>query len=119
MACKSSGKGSFRGAKLPQAGGRGMIEVAVGGDCNAVVAFRRLARDEPVGDIEGDLLGIALASVAEAAAARQFEANEVAARHALPAFGPDRRARDQGDPARRADAAALAAPRRVADPLEI
>jgi PIN domain nuclease of toxin-antitoxin system len=34
------------------------IDAAVGGERDAVFALRRLARDQPIGDIESDLLGI-------------------------------------------------------------
>jgi hypothetical protein len=80
---------------------------------NAIIARCALARDQPVGGIERHLLRIALGSLAEAAAARQFEADKIAAGHALPALRADRPARDQGDPAGGAGAAAVAAAGRV------
>src|SRR5205823_3120004 len=57
--------------------------------------------------------------IAKAAAARQFEPGEIAARHGLPALRADRLARDQRHPAGRAHPAAVAAARRVVDALEI
>jgi len=66
-----------------EAGGGGKIHAAVGGKGDAIVAYCRLAGDQPVGDIERDLLGIALGRIAEAAAARQFEPDEIGAGHAL------------------------------------
>jgi len=44
---------------------------------DAVVALRRLACDQPIGDIGGDLLGEPLVRRAEAAAARQLEADRI------------------------------------------
>src|SRR5215470_17599767 len=84
-----------------------------------MIALGGLARDEPVGDVERDLLGLALGGIAEAAAARRLEPNKIAARHALPALGTDRFAGDETDAAGRASATAVAAARRVGDALEI
>src|SRR6516165_1429884 len=96
-----------------------MIRHAVGSNGDAIVALGRLTRNQPVRYIECHLLGIAIGGFAETAPARQFEPDEIAARYALPALGADRFAGDQGDPACGALAAAVAAPGRVADPLEI
>src|SRR5581483_10209336 len=74
---------------------------------------------EAVGDIGGNLLGVALGGVAEAAAARQFEPDVVAAADRLPPFRADRLAGDQRHAARRSEPAAVAAARRVVDALEI
>src|SRR6516165_7281793 len=87
----SSGRAQFRGDRA--------VERTVLGESDAVVAQRRLARDQPVGDIERHLLGIAFGGIAEPAAARQFEADEIAARDALPALGADRLAGSQGNAA--------------------
>src|SRR5215472_4894493 len=84
-----------------------------------MIALGGLARDEPIGDIERDLLGVARGGIAKTTAAGGFEPDEVAARHALPAFGADRFAGDEADAASRASAAAVAAARRVGDALEI
>src|SRR6516162_1500222 len=96
-----------------------MIRHAVGSNGDAIVALGRLTRNQPVRHIECHLLGIAIGGVAETAPARQFEADEIAARYALPALGADQFARDQGDPAGGALAATVAAAGWVADPLEI
>ena len=84
-----------------------------------VIALGGFARNEAVGDVERDLLRIAVGGSAKAAATRQFEPDEIPARHALPALGADRSSRDQGDPPGRAGPAAVAAARRIADALEI
>src|SRR5260370_33638621 len=62
---------------------------------------------------------MALGRFAKAAAARQFEPDEAAARDTLRALGADRPSRDQGDLAECAGPAAVAAARRIADALEI
>src|SRR5260370_9857496 len=62
---------------------------------------------------------MALGRFAKAAAARQFEPDEVAARGTLPAYGADRPSRDQGDLAGGPGPGAVAAARRIADALEI
>src|SRR5271166_2294683 len=95
------------------------VEAAVGGEDDAIVALGDFARNQTVRDIERNLLGIALGRIAEAAAARQFEPDEIAAGDALPAFGADRLAGDEGHPAQGALAAAVAAASGVADPFEI
>ena len=51
----------------------------LGAECDPEIAFGGFARKQSVGDIGGDLVGVALGGVAEAAAARQFEAGEIAA----------------------------------------
>src|SRR5215472_4861492 len=84
-----------------------------------MIALGGLARDEPIGDIERNLLGIARGGIAEAAAARRLEPDKITARHALPALGTDQFAGDEADAAGRAGAAAVAAARRVGDALEI
>src|SRR5438128_527270 len=76
--------------------GGGVIYPAVAGEHDTIVLLGRIARNQSVRDIESHPLGIALRGVAEAAAARQFEPNEIATRDALPAFGADRLARDKG-----------------------
>src|SRR6266851_1024003 len=96
-----------------------MVDRAIGEERDPVVALGDVAADQPVGDIGGDLLCVALGWVAKAAAARQFEPGEIAARHGLPPLRADRLAGDQRHPAGRAHAAAVAAARRVVDALEI
>src|SRR5690242_6482365 len=87
--------------------------------CHAVVALGGIARDEPVGDIGGDEIGIAQLGIAEAAAARQLEPRHVARRHGLAAFRADRPAGGEGDLAERARPAAVAPRARLPEPLEI
>jgi len=72
-----------------QPSGSGAIDAAVRREDNAIVALGRLARDQPVGHIECDLLRVAFGRIAKAAAARQLEANEIAARDVLPALRAD------------------------------
>src|ERR1700756_926976 len=96
-----------------------MIRRAIGGKGDVVVALGRFARDEPVRYIERDLRRIALGGIAEAAAARQFEADEIAAGDALPALRADRLAGDQSNPPGRTRAAAVAPACGIAYPLEI
>src|SRR6266851_1560675 len=78
-----------------QTGRRGAVHGAVGGERDAIVAQRDIACVEPVGDIGGDLLGVALGRIAKAAAARQFEPGEIAAGDRLPSLRADRLAGDQ------------------------
>src|SRR5262249_1226294 len=78
-----------------QAGGRSTGEGAGGGENDAVVALGGFARNQPVREVERHLLGVALGRVSKAAAARQFEADEIAAGDALPPLGTDRLARNQ------------------------
>src|SRR6185312_6571283 len=108
---------------IPHAGApprrRRGIDAALSAEDDAVVALRRLARDEAVRDIGGDALRRALARIAEAAAARQLEADRVARRHGLPPLGADRPAGDQRHPPGLAGAAAVAPARGIADALEI
>ena len=96
---------------LTQPGGRGAIDGTVCNERDAVIVLGGIARDQPVGDVERDLLGIAFGGVPETAAARQFEPDEVAARHALPAFGADRLAGNESYPTERALAASVPAAR--------
>src|SRR4051812_30995999 len=109
----------FGSLRLSQPRGARAVNRAVLGQGDAVVALGRLARIEPVGDIGGDLLRVALGRVAEAAAARQFEPDEIAAGDGLAALGSDRFSRQQRYSARRPETAAVTAPRRVGDALEI
>src|SRR5207237_405416 len=109
----------FGGMHSPQLRRAGAIDRAVRGQSDAVVALGGFARDQPVGDIGRDLVGVARPWVAEAAAARQFEPDEIAARHGLPAFRADRLAGTEGDAAGCPFAAAIAAARRVINALEI
>src|SRR5690349_18690199 len=99
--------------------GGSTVDSAVHGERDPVIALRDLGTDQPVGDIGGDLLGVALGGIAKAAAARQFEPDEIAARDALPSLRADRLAGAEGDPPRRALAAAVPAAGRVVDALEI
>src|SRR5262249_45277317 len=73
--------------------GRRAIDRAVAREGDAVVPLRLFARDEPVGDVGGNRIGIALARRAMAGAARQLEPQEVAGRNGLPSLRPDRPAR--------------------------
>jgi hypothetical protein len=70
MACRSSGRAPalFRGWALTQAGGRSGIDAAVGTERDPIVAFCNRGRIKAVGDIGGDLRGIALGGIAKAAA---------------------------------------------------
>src|SRR5580658_6043915 len=92
-----------------QPGGRGGIDVAVRIDDDAVVALRFLCRDQAVEYVVAHSLRIALARIAEAAAAGQIELDGVARRHRLPALWPDRPARAQRHRAGGAGLAAVAA----------
>src|ERR1700732_554798 len=96
-----------------------MIRSPVRGERHAVVLHRRLARDQPVGDVFGDALGVALLGIAEAAAAGQFEPREIPGRYGLASLGADRPSGDERDAPERAHAAAVAPARRIADALEI
>src|SRR6266536_5525469 len=69
------------GAKLR---GRDAVERTIGKEHDAVFAECDVAADQPVGDIGGDLFGVALGWVAKAAAARQFEPGIIAAGNRLP-----------------------------------
>src|SRR5205823_9337941 len=66
--------------------GRRAVDRAIGGKRDAVVALGGLARNDAVGDIARDLVGIARRRIAEPAAPGQFEPDEIAARHGLPAL---------------------------------
>src|SRR6185437_15607290 len=109
----------LRRPRVAQACGGSGVDTTLRGERHAVIALRLLARDESVGDVGGDEIGIALARVAEAAAAGQLEPCHVARRHGLAALRADRPAGGEGDFAERAGSTAVASARRIADALEI
>src|ERR1700756_1435148 len=76
--------------ETPQPLRRRAVDRAVVRDDHAVVLLRAFARNESVGDVGGDRLGIAPARRAMAAAARQLEPQEIAGRHGLTSLRPDR-----------------------------
>src|SRR6516165_3161053 len=96
-----------------------MIDFTGGIDRDAVIATRLFHRDQAVEYVVAHTLRIALARIAEAAAARQLQANRIAWRHGLPPLGPDRPAGAQRHHAGAARLAAAAPARRMAHPLEI
>src|SRR6185312_8369680 len=98
---------------------RRRIDLSVRGQHNAVVAARGLGGDQTIGDIERDLMRIALGRAAKAAAARQLQPDEIATLYRLAALGADRLARDQRYLAGSPKPAAVAAARGVVDALEI
>src|SRR3984957_19388566 len=102
-----------------QFGRRRLVDGAVDAKRHAVFVPGKLGGDQPVRDVERDLVGIARRGIAEPAAARQFEADEIAAGNRLPTFRAHRLPRDQRRLARRAESATVAAARRVVDTLEI
>src|SRR5437660_595816 len=67
--CHSGSGSGMRSLCRPQFLGGGAIEAAVRQERDAVVALRRLGAVEPVGDIGGDLLGVAFCRIAKPAAA--------------------------------------------------
>src|SRR5215471_16251510 len=69
-----------------------LINHAVGND-DTIVAFRIFNGDQAVEHIVQHLPRIALARIADAAAARQAKLNRVAWWHGLPSLGADRPAR--------------------------
>src|SRR6185369_17620209 len=75
--------------------------------------------DQAVGDIGGDLRGVALMRIAEAAATGQLETDRIARRHRLAPLRLDLSAGQQRDGSRRPLAAAVTAARRIVDALEI
>src|SRR5262249_25242314 len=88
-------------------------------DDHAIVAPRLLRGDEAVAQVVNDALRIARARIADAAAARQLEADRVGWRPGLPSLGPDGPAGAQRHRAGRARTAAVASTRRVVHALEI
>src|SRR5262245_48067214 len=108
-----------RSIAVAQAPSGGDVEPSIRIDDDGIVAPRLLRGDESVEHVVHDALQIARARIADAAAARQLEADRVARRHGLPPLGPDRSSRAQRHRARRAGTAAGASTRGVAHTLEI
>src|SRR5262249_62031892 len=95
-----------------------LINRAVGND-DTIVAFRIFNGDQTIEHIVQHLPRIALARIADAAAARQAKLNRVAWWHGLPSLGADRPARAQANRSRAAGLPAGAAARRAFHALEI
>jgi hypothetical protein len=74
----------------PETRGLGAVEPAIGIDRHAVVAPRLVRADQAVEHVVEHLSRFALSGIAEAAAARQLEADRVARRDRLAPFRPDR-----------------------------
>src|SRR5215469_3077581 len=110
MVCRSFGNShrlSFGCICRPEPRRLLTIDSAVRGKGHTMVALGGLARDQPIGDIERDMLGVARGGIAKTAAAGGFEPDEIAAGHALAALGADRVAGDEADATGRAIAAAV------------
>src|SRR5215469_14457949 len=103
----------------PQALGSGNVDCAICIDRHGVVTLRLVRRDQAVKHIVAHALRIAGARIAEAAAARQLQANGVTRWHGLTSLGPDRPPRPQTHYAGAAGLPAAAPARRMAHPLEI
>src|SRR5919201_4935564 len=79
-----------RAIAVAQAARRDHIEPPIRVDDDAIVAARFLRGDESVEHVVQYALRIARARIADAAAARQLQADRVARRHRLTSLGPDR-----------------------------
>src|SRR5882757_4329932 len=105
------------GSRRPEALGLGAVEPAIGIDRDAVLAPCLVRADQAVEHVVEHALRVALTGIAEAAAARQLEADRIARRHRLAPFRPDRTARAQRDAAGRPRLSAIAAARRIVHAL--